>query len=188
MSPNSHLVIVADLVYTTANTIGVDPVRIQFVLFFCLTTTVFGSENALATQPCISCMQRPFDAIKKALATKNKALFSKQWHPKGLAENLVGKSGLSGERAYEQGSRKGWYLKPDFSQLRSIPDRRGAPWIVPCDIWSVKKARAVDKVYAIFADEEKTPVLLGAGERLSEVEALGQRYVEKKDLSPPKAK
>lgn len=141
---------------------------------------------ALASQPCVSCMKKPFAKMKAALAKKDAKTFAKQWHPKGYAKNLVGGSGLAGRSVYRQGSRKGWYIKPDFSKLRGVPGRRGGPWIVPCAIWSTKRKRAVDKVWALMVWVEKRSVVLGAGEKLAQVEALGARWVAKKPLAPRK--
>jgi hypothetical protein len=144
--------------------------------------------EAAASQPCIGCMKKPFKAMKQALAKKDAKTFAKQWHPKGYAKNLVGGSGLAGRSVYRQGSRKGWYLEPDFSKLRGVPGRRGGPWIVPCKVWSPRRNRAVDMIWALMVYHAKRSVVLGGGEKLKEVEALGVRWVAKKPLAPPKKK
>jgi hypothetical protein len=142
--------------------------------------------SARGSQPCISCMKKPFAAMDKALTIKNAKLFAKQWHPAGYTKNLVGGSGLPGRAVFRQGSRKGWFMKPNFAKLRGLPMRRGGPWIVPCDIWSRKRGRPVDKVWALLIYHNKRSVVLGAGEKLAQVEALGKRWVEKKPLAAPK--
>ena len=99
----------------------------------------------------------------------------------------MGGSGLPGKSVYRQGTRKGWYLKLQMAKLRGLPMRRGGPWIVPTLIWSDKKGKAVDMVYVLIVYKKKW-MILGGGERLAEVEALGKRWVDKKPLAPPKKK
>ncbi|MCA9665186.1 MAG: hypothetical protein KC503_06345 [Myxococcales bacterium] len=137
---------------------------------------------AHASQPDTASMKRVFAKIEKALRGKNEKLFKKQWHEKGYAKNLVGGSGLPGRAVFRQGSRKGWYLKPDIAKMRGVPGRRGGPWIIPCEIYSWKKQRAVDKVWALVAYQRKLKrwIIVGAGEKLAQVEALGTRYVKGK--------
>jgi len=149
-------------------------------------TLVFVSSSAWASSPDTAGMKRVFDKMQKALESKSEKLFKAQWHAVGYRENLVGGSGLAGYKVFKQGSRKGWYLKPDMSKLRSIPGQRGAPWIIPSKIWSPKKKRAVDAIFAMLIYHKKKWVMLGGGEKLKEVEALGQRYVSKKPLPPKK--
>lgn len=131
----------------------------------------------------MACLKKPLKAMEKALREKNEQLFAKQWHPLGYQKNLVGGSGLAGRKVYRQGSRKGWFLKPNWKQLTSVD--RSPPWIVPCEIWSWKKKRAVDKVWVVFGGARRKVLVLGAGEKLAQVQALGRRYREKKPLAPP---
>ena len=161
--------------------------KTALAVFACLLTFAATAE---AAQPCVSCMKPIFAKMKKALEDKKEPLFAKQWHAKGYAKNLVGGSGLAGKQVYRQGSRKGWYLKADFSSLRSVPGRRGGPWIVRCDIWSPKRGHKVDEVWAlmVYLRKEKRSVILGAGEKLAQVNELGLRYVNKKPLAPPRKK
>lgn len=143
------------------------------------------APSAWASDPDTAGMARVFASMKRALQTKNAKLFQKQWHALGYKKNLVGTSGLAGKQVFKQGSRKGWFLQPEMGKLRSIPGQRGAPWIVPSVIFSAKKKRAVDKVFALLIYKEKRWMLLGAGEKLAQVEALGKRYLDKKGLEPP---
>lgn len=154
------------------------------VALLCLLAT---PQPAQASQPCISCLKKPLKAMEKALREKNEKLFAKQWLPLGYQKNLVGGSGLAGRKVYRQGSRKGWFLKPNWKQLTSVD--RAPPWIVPCDVWSWKKKRAVDKVWLVFGWQGKRSIVLGGGEKIEQVRALGLRWREKKPLAPaPKAK
>jgi hypothetical protein len=130
-----------------------------------------------------------FAKMEQGLRDKKEALFKSQWHPEGYKHNLVGGSGIPGRAVFGQGSRKGWFLKPDLEKLQALPGRLGGPWIVRCDIWSWKKKRAVDEVHALLVymrDKKRRMVMLGGGERLKEVVALGQRWVKKKRLAPKK--
>ncbi len=145
------------------------------------------SPPCLASQPDTASMKRMYKKMKAAMGKKEEAAFKAQWHPRAYATNLVGGSGLPGKSVYRQGTRKGWYLKPQMAKLRGLPMRRGGPWIVPTLIWSDKKGKAVDMVYVLIVYKKKW-MILGGGERLAEVEALGKRWVDKKPLAPPKKK
>ena len=145
--------------------------------------------DAAASDPDTAGMKRVFDALEKAVRASAEADFEKHWHPAGYATNLVGGSGLPGKRVFEQGSRKGWFLKPDLDKLQALPGRLGGPWIVRCDVWSWKKERAVDEIHALLVHmrgKTRKMVMLGGGERLEEVIALGRRWVDKKPLAPKK--
>ena len=146
---------------------------------------LLAATPAAASDPCISCMQKIFDKMQEALRKQQEPAFAKQWHPLGYQTNLVGGSGLPGRRVYRQGSRKQWFLRPDFKKLRSA-GRGDTPWIVPCKVWSWKKQRAVDKVWAVLVYHHKRFVMLGGGERLEQVTALARRWHEKKPLEAPK--
>ncbi|MBW2736357.1 MAG: hypothetical protein JRH20_28555 [Deltaproteobacteria bacterium] len=150
--------------------------------------TLFLSSSAWAGQPNIGGMKRVFSQMKTALEKNNEKLFKKQWLPSSYAKNLVGGSGLPGQAVFKQGSRKGWYLKAQMKRIRSIPGQKGAPWIVPTLIWSDAKKRALDEIFMLLIHRNKRWMVLGGGEKLSQVEALGRRYVNKKPLAPPKGK
>ena len=102
------------------------------------------------------------------------------------AEALVGGSGTSGSRMYAQDSRKGWFLRPHVERLTS--PLRGAPWVIPCDVFSWKKNQLVDAVHAVLVWHDNRWVMLGAGENKEEAMSLARRYGEKKPLQPPKTK
>lgn len=124
-----------------------------------------------------------FSRMKIALQTKNQELFTKQWHPIGYQTNLVGGSGVPGRGVYSQGSRKRWYLRPNFEKQISLTNR---VVIVPCDIWSWQKKRPVDRVHAVVVRQKARWLVLGAGERSKEVVALANRYIHNKPLPPQK--
>jgi hypothetical protein len=145
-------------------------------------------SSASANQPDTASMKRVFTQMQTALKKKNEALFKAQWLTLSYEKNLVGGSGLAGKKVFKQGSRKGWYIKPQMAKLRSIPGQRGAPWVIPSLIWSDKKSRALDKVFVILIYKDKRWKVLGSGEKLAQVEALGQRHLSKKPLPPPKKK
>lgn len=139
--------------------------------------------TALAADPDTAGMARLFASLEKGIREAQEALFKQGWHPDGYAKNLVGGSGLPGASVYRQGTRKQWYLKADLKALKTTG--RGAPYLVPCDIWSWAKDKAVDHVWAALIWQGKAWVILGAGEKLAEVEALARRFQEKKPLDPP---
>jgi hypothetical protein len=149
----------------------------------CLLAMLLRAGEAHGSDPDTAGMQRAFDALDKALRDGDETAFSRGWHPRGYAENLVGGSGLPGRKVFKQGHRKGWVLRPDLLRLEGTG--RGAPWIVPCVVWSHVKNRSVDHVHAALIWHEKRWVILGAGEKKAQVQALAQRYLEKRPLPPP---
>ena len=128
-----------------------------------------------------------FSAIKTALEKKKEDAFRHHWDPSGYKDNLVGGSGLSGQAVFQQGSRKGWFLKPELNSLRAIYRNPGSPMIVRCDIWSRAKRKKVDRVFAVLVqtrEKHARRVLLGAGEKEKEVLALAHRWVKGNKLKP----
>lgn len=145
--------------------------------------------TASARPPSKQGIKDLFAQMEQGLREQKEELFKAQWHPEGYSQNLVGGSGIPGRAVYRQGSRKGWFLKPDLDKLQALPGRLGGPWIVRCDVWSWKKERAVDEIHALLVHmrgKTRKMVMLGGGERLDEVIALGRRWVDKKPLAPKK--
>lgn len=118
-----------------------------------------------------------FNRLEQSLKQKDEDLFRAQWHTEGYTTNITGRSGLSGSRLFEQGSRKGWYPKPDFSKALTLE----TVVIVPCEIWSWEKDRSVDEVYMAISSQ---PLLLGGGEDLEEVQSLAHRFLKGEPLAP----
>lgn len=141
------------------------------------------SAPSFATDPDTAGMGRMFTSLEKGIREAKEALFKKSWYPESYTKNLVGGSGLAGEQVYRQGTRKQWFLKPDLKQLKTTG--RGSPFLVPCDIWSWKQNKAVDHIWAALIWHGRAWVILGAGEKLAQVEELARRYQEKKPLAPP---
>lgn len=151
-------------------------------------TAIFALTSvAWATQPDVAGIKEVLSKLEEAHRTQNKAAAQAAWHPEGWSTNLVGGSGLRGEAAFKQGSREGWYLKPNMDELTNI-GRSGKAWFMPCDIWSIKKKQAMDQVVAVVAFHKDKWVVLGAGESRKEVEALAKRWDEGKALKPPETK
>ena len=123
-----------------------------------------------------------FSRMEEAIRGSNASLFQAQWHPQGYAENLVGGSGLPGSRVYEQGARKKWYLKPELAKARTVE----GVTIVPADVWSWERDRSVDRLDVAIVVDGGRPLVLGAGEDGSQVDALARRYAKREPLAPPK--
>ena len=138
--------------------------------------------SVAGAEPPADALAAPFAAMETALRDSDEPAFRAQWHGEGYVKNLVGGSGNTGESMFRQGSRKRWYPKPDLSQATVRPD--GAVAIVRCKIWSWKNNAAVDAVDVVLVQANGTYVVLGAGEKRSEVDALAQRWVDKKPLAP----
>lgn len=123
-----------------------------------------------------------FDNMKKAIETKDEALFKAQWHAEGFEKNLVGGSGLAGSAVFGQGSRKKWYLKADPKKAVAVGETAS---IVPCDVWAWEKEKAVDQVHILAVKEKDAWLVLGGGEKLDQVRALAERWLKKEPLPPP---
>ena len=126
-----------------------------------------------------------FGAMEQAFRKADEAAFKKTWHPAGYEENLVGGSGIPGKSVFRQGSRKGWFLKPDLDKLRTLDASKGVH-VVYCPVWSWKQERAVDAVHALLVTTKGALQMLGGGEHEAEVLALGERYLKDQPLAPPK--
>ncbi|HEX7898740.1 MAG TPA: hypothetical protein VF950_13335 [Planctomycetota bacterium] len=126
-----------------------------------------------------------FENMKKAIETKEEALFKAQWHADGFEKNLVGGSGLAGKEVFGQGSRKKWYLKPDLAKAVAVAETAS---IVPCDVWAWEKAKAVDQVHILAVKDKDAWIVLGGGEKIEQVRALADRWLKKEPLPPPAEK
>jgi hypothetical protein len=133
-------------------------------------------------EPAPAGLKATFDAMEKGLRGSDEALFKAQWHAEGYDKNLIGGSGNTGARVYKQGTRKKWFLKPDLPGTTVLA--KGEAVIVSCDIWSWEKDKAVDRVDALLVKVKGTYVMLGAGEKRAEVDALSARWLDKKPLDP----
>ncbi len=140
------------------------------------------ASPAAATDPDVRGMEQVFKEMEKALKKGDERAFKKRWTPRAYQKNLVGGSGLSGRAVFGQGSTESWFLKPNFKTLAGVT--RGEPWIVRCAVWSWKRQKALDEVWAVFATHDKVLKLLGAGEKKAEVFALARRWVKKQPLEP----
>jgi hypothetical protein len=152
-------------------------------LGFAVLLLLLAARTARASDPDAAAMARVFAALEKAHRANDAAAFAARWHPEGFRKNLVGGSGTTGESAFRQGARKHWFLRPDLDKLAG--GGRGGPWLVPCDVWSWDKEQAVDHVDALLVWHDGQWLVLGAGEKRAEVEALGRRWADKEPLEPP---
>lgn len=125
-------------------------------------------------------MNEIFADMEKGIREKDESLFKKHWHAEGYTENLVGGSGLAGERVFEQGSRKKWFLKPDLGKTEKV----GKVTIVPAEVYAWERDKKVDEVHlAIIEEDDGSLKILGGGEDLDEVKNLAERFNEGKSLS-----
>jgi hypothetical protein len=118
----------------------------------------------------------PFSAMEKALRDPDESAFQAAWHSAGFSRNLVGGSGLSGRDVFDQAARKKWFPKPDLSKAAALED--GKALIVPCEIWSWERSKAVDRVDFLLVLEKDAYRVLGGGEKRPEVEALARRWLK----------
>lgn len=151
----------------------------RIVILSALTITITLTGPAAATQPDMQGIKKIFTDIDAALKAGDATAFKARWHAKGFDENLVGPSGLAGKKVLEQGHRKGWFLRPDPKTLGG--PGRAEPWIIQCAVVRRKDDKAVDAVWAVFADGK----VFGAGEKKDEAMALARRVLNKKPLAPP---
>lgn len=120
-----------------------------------------------------------FDALEQAMRSGDRARLPALWHElgidanRGIDANLVGGSGLSGAEASAQGSAKHWFRKPDLATLAVTRDVGALR--VTCAVGSMDKQRAGDRVHVVVVRAGAGWVVLGAGERLDEVDGLLKR-------------
>lgn len=121
-----------------------------------------------------------FADMESGIRNTDEDLFKKHWHPTGYSENLVGGSGLSGKRMFDQGSRKKWFPKPDLGNTQKL----GRVEIVPTELYNWERERKVDEVYFAVAADSGGLKILGGGEDREEVRALAERFNAGKSLVP----
>ena len=151
-------------------------IRIAFLFLFVFVATTAradGRDDAI---------HAPFATIEKALRGGDEALFRSQWHADGYAKNLVGGSGNTGASMFKQGARKKWFPRPDAAKATVLAD--GAAVIVGCEIWSREQNKVVDRVDALVVKTATGYVLLGAGEKRAQIDALAERWLKKQPLAP----
>jgi hypothetical protein len=157
--------------------------RLALGLLVMLFAVVSARGAATADDGKSPAARAPFDAIEKALKAADEPAFKAQWHPDGYEKNLIGGSGNTGASMFRQGSRKKWFPKPDLAKATTLAN--GDAVIVPCEIWSWERNTAVDAVDALVVKVKGTYLVLGAGEKRAQVDALAERWLKKKSLAPP---
>jgi hypothetical protein len=156
--------------------------RLALGLLGMLFALVSARGKAAADEVKSPAVRTPFEAIEKALRAADEPAFKAQWHPDGYAKNLIGGSGNTGASMFRQGSRKKWFPKPDLAKATTLGN--GDAVIVPCEIWSWERNQAVDAVDALVVKVKGTYVMLGAGEKRAQVDALAERWLKKQPLAP----
>jgi hypothetical protein len=155
-----------------------------------LATVVLASTSFLASPQDDDARKKSlaavFDAMEKSIRDKDEAAFKARWHAEAYEKNLVGGSGIPGKGVFGQGSRKKWFPKPDLTKAKVLED--GAAVILPCEIWSWEKEKAVDKVDFLLVKDKDGYLVLGGGEKREQVDALASRFLKKEPLDPPKEK
>ena len=125
-------------------------------------------------------MNGVFADLENGIRKTDEELFKKHWTTEGYNKNLGGDSGMSGSRVYEQGSRKKWFLKPDYSTTI----KQGNVEIYQCEVYAWEQSRKVDEIFLVVSAEDQK--VLGAGENLEEVKKLAERFNAGESLGPPK--
>jgi hypothetical protein len=124
-------------------------------------------------------MHGVFADLENGIRKNDEELFKKHWTPAGYNKNLVGGSGMTGQKVFEQGSRKKWFLQAaDIDH----PLTEGKVEIFRCDVYLWEQSRKVDEIYLAVTKEDKK--VLGGGEDLEEVKSLAARYNRGETLEP----
>lgn len=134
------------------------------------------STTSKVTPPSPDGIGSLFSQIERSIRDSDLNLFKKHWDKKGYSYNLVGNSGLAGGEVFRQGHKKGWYLEPVLNDIARFSDYL---YLVPCKVVTRSTGESVDFVYAAVAYSDSAWMILGAGEKREEVEALVERYVNK---------
>lgn len=120
-------------------------------------------------------MNKIFADMENGIKNEDENLFEKHWHEEGYAEDLTGE-GLSGQRFFEQGSRKKFFPKPDFKDKETV----GEVEIIRTKLFAWEKDRDVDEIYFAIADSK----VLGGGEEKENVKKLAERFNKGESLKP----
>jgi formylglycine-generating enzyme required for sulfatase activity len=123
-----------------------------------------------------------FDRMELGLKTADESLFKAQWHPTGYELNLAGGSGIEGADIFRQGSREGWYIRPDPNEVRG----RGSQdaYVSRCDVVSWKSGSIDDVVYAGVIRFKGRWAVLAIGEDKSEISELVNRARSGEPIKP----
>ena len=153
---------------------------------------MLGTAHADLAPPRIEPSHRPTDAVPravkvamtaltKAIEKSDEAAFKQHCDDRGYETNLVGGSGGTVKGIFEQGARKRWGLV-----RHGVPTRvTDEAIIVPMDVKAFEGGKVLDQLFVLFIENDDGWRVLGVGENLAEVRALGQRVTDGAPLAPP---
>lgn len=150
--------------------------RFTFLLIIFCVVFLLGTACNNPTNKGSKDMKTIFADMENGIKNQDENMFKKHWHPDGYSENLVGGSGLAGNRVFEQGSRKKWFLKPNLEKTETVDKVE----IVETEIYAWERDKTVDEIHLAIAEGK----ILGGGEDLSEVKSLAERFNSGQALSP----
>lgn len=149
-----------------------------FSLIFALNSSVKPAQAT--TKKSMIGIKELYSLMEKAMVNKDKAAFKALWHIDGFFSNPTGKSGYSGEMAYKDGTRYGWYIKPDFKKLlqHGLDDvvKGDDVVILPSHIWSYDKHKAIRDIYTAVVRQGDHWLVLGLSNDSHELQAMVDRF------------
>ncbi|MGR3319843.1 MAG: hypothetical protein ACUZ8O_15360 [Candidatus Anammoxibacter sp.] len=161
--------------------------KVNFLAGMCLCSVFllwsFGFNNiesAHAEENKLMGIKELFTHMEKALQAKDEDAFKALWHFEGYNSNPTGRRGYSGSKAFEESTRKGWYIKPDFKTLlkHGLTDviKSEDVVILPCHIWSFKKHEPIKDIYTALVREGGHWRILGLSEDSKDLEEIVNRF------------
>lgn len=156
---------------------------------------VFGAAHADIAPPRIEPYHPPdtvpgavkvvMTDLTKALEKSDEAAFKAHCDERGWETNLVGGSGGTVKSIFDQGARKRWGLVRHGAGEAMAG---GRVVIVPMDVKAFEGGKVLDQMFVLFVKADIGWRVLGAGEKLDQVRALGHRVAEGAALAPPAEK
>lgn len=141
-----------------------------FGVFFC------GIRHTQAVDTKLMGIREIFLQMEKAMESGDEDAFRSLWYMDGYNANPTGRKGYSGKMAFDQGSRDGWYIKPDFKAI--LKDglteviKSHDVVIIPSHIWSMKKHEAIRDVHIALVRDGQQWLVLGVSESVADLERM----------------
>lgn len=151
-----------------------------FCLFFLLISGSINIDSSLAAEKKLVGIREIFIQIEQSLLNKDKAAFKALWFSDGWHSNPTGKSGYSGEMAFEQGTTKGWFIKPDFKKilitgLSEVILEKDVV-IIPSHVWSFENHKAIRDIYTSLVNNGTNWLILGLSENSKDLEEMVKQF------------
>lgn len=121
-----------------------------------------------------------FSHMEIALHNEDEKMFKALWHEDCYIANPSGSKGYSGKMVFEQGTKNGWYLKPNFKSilLNGLTEviKSDDVVILPSYVWSVDKHKALKDIYCALVRHNEEWFIIGVSEISKDLEVIVDRF------------